>query len=152
MKSIVCSILIFVAIGQEVDILDLNYDFSKEEESQEFYYIAEEFSLPAEKWVARIKGVCSTTAESNLERLFARFYKMNRKMGANSFVVDSSMIAADTITVFLSLYHLSEEELGVNWELYPCNRIYVFGDLILSKSPKSRQIKINQESIKIEPL
>jgi hypothetical protein len=156
MKTVVCLVLflssIVAASGQDVDILDLNHDFFKEEESKEFYYVAEDYPLSLENWVASIRGVCLTTNESNLERMFDRFYRMNQKMGANSFKVDSSLIAADSITVFISLYHLSDEELDANWDLYPCNRVYVFGDVICSESSKSRRVKINKESVGIAPL
>jgi hypothetical protein len=40
--------------------------------------------------------------------------------------------------------------------LYPCNKIYVFGDFILStfktKIPKKRKIKVNKEKIDVYPL
>ena len=152
----VCLIGISSLWGQEVAVIEQNEAFSVSEKQQEFYYIEEDFPLTDDRWIATLEGFCTNTKKSNLEHLFYDFWNTANAMGANAFFIEDFSNTKDTISVIISIYDLKEEELDDNYELYSCNKIYVFGDLIASnlrtKNPKNRGIKINKEKIKIYPL
>jgi len=152
----ICLIGIFHLYGQNITVIEQNEAFTVSEKQKEFYYIAKKFPLTDDRWIATLEGFCTNTRSSNLENLFYDFRKTANAMGANAFLIEKFSNAVDTISVTVSIFNLTEEELDDNYALYPCNRIYVFGDLIASnfktKIPKNREIKINKEKIKIYPL
>ena len=142
--------------GQNVTVVEQNEAFAGSKKQKEFYYIEKDFPLTDDRWIATLEGFCTNTKKSNLEHLFYDFWNTANAMGANAFFIEDFSNATDTISVIISIFDLTEEELDDNYELYSCNKIYVFGDLIASnfktKTPKSRNIKINNEKIKIYPL
>jgi hypothetical protein len=152
----VCLISIFPLWGQNVIVIERNEAFTVSEKQKEFYCIAKNFPLTNDRWIATMEGFCTNTKKSNLENLFYDFRKTANAMGANAFFIEDFSNATDTIFVIVSIFNLTEEELDDNYELYSCNKIYVFGDLIASnfktKIPKSREVRINKEKIKIYPL
>jgi hypothetical protein len=160
MKNLIIVSLLVIYVcslsGQNITIIDKNESFSISGKVEEFYYIEKEFPLTNDRWIATIEGVCTNTKKSNLEILFYNFWEMANELGANSFFIDDFSFNTDTVFVTISLFNLEEKELDDNYALYPCNKIYVFGDLIASnfktQTPKNRGIKINKEKIKIYPL
>jgi hypothetical protein len=152
----VCLTGIFSSWGQNVTVIKQNEVFSISEEQKEFYYIEKEFPLTDERWLATLEGFCTNTKKSNLRNLFYDFKRMANEMGANAFFVEDFSNTTDTISVIISIFNLTEQELDDNYTLYSCNKIYVFGDWIASnsktESPKTHEVKINKEKIKIYPL
>ena len=152
----VCMICVLPLRGQDITVIEQNEEFAVSEKQKEFYYIEKDFPLTDERWIATMEGFCTNTKKSNLENLFYSFRKTANDMGANSFFVENFMNSTDTVFVTVSIFNLTEEELDKNYELFSCNKIYVFGDLTVSNSKtkmsKSREIKINKEKIKIYPL
>ena len=152
----VCLIGLFPLCGQNIAVIEQNETFTVSKKQKEFYYIEKDFPLTDDRWIASLEGFCTNTKKSNLEHLFYDFWKTANDMGANAFFIEDFSNATDTIFVIVSIFNLAEEELDDNYELYSCNKIYVFGDLIASnfktKIPKNREIKINKEKIKIYPL
>jgi len=146
----VCLTSIFLLWGQNITVIEQNEVFSVSEKQKEFYYIEKEFPLTNERWLATLEGFCTNTKELNLENLFYDFLEMANTMGSNAFFVEDFLNTADTIFVIISIFNLTEQELDDNYELYSCNKIYVFGDLIASN--KAREVKINKEKIEIYPL
>ena len=152
----VCLIGIFPLWGQKVTVIEQNEAFTVSEKQKEFYYIEKDFPLTDDRWIATLEGFCTNTKKSNLEHLFYDFWETANGMGANAFFIEDFLNVTDTIFVTVSIFNLTEQELDDNYELFSCNKIYVFGDLIASnfktKTPKNREIKINREKIKIYPL
>ena len=142
--------------GQNITVIEQNEAFSASKKQKEFYYIEKDFPLADDGWIATLEGFCTNTKQSNLEHLFYNFWEMANAKGANAFFIEDFSNATDTISVIISIFDLTEEELDDNYELYSSNKIYVFGDLIApnlkTKIPKSRGVKINKEKIKIYPL
>jgi len=152
----VCLLGILPLWGQNITVTEQNDTFTVSEKQKEFYYIEKDFPLTNDRWLATLDGFCTNTRKSNLETLFYGFWKKANAMGANSFFIEEFQNVTDTIFVTVSIFNLTEQELDDNYELYSCNSIYVFGDLIASnfrtKVPPSREIKLNKEKIKIYPL
>ena len=152
----VCLIGISPLCGQNISVIEQNETFTVSEKQKEFYYIEKDFPLTDDRWLATLEGFCTNTKTSNLEKLFYDFWKTANAMGANAFFVEDFSNNTDTIFVIVSIFNLTEQELDDNYELYSCNKIYVFGDLIASnlktKTPKSRNIKLNKEKVTIYPL
>ena len=127
-----CLIGISPLWGQDVTVIERNEAFTVSEKQKEFYYIAKDFPLTDERWIATLEGFCTNTTKSNLENLFYDFRKTANVMGANAFFIEDFSKTTDTIFVTVSIFHLTKEELDDNYALYPCNIIYVIGDLIAS--------------------
>jgi hypothetical protein len=142
--------------GQNIVVTERNKAFQVFKKQKEFYYIEKDFPLTDERWLATLEGFCTNTTKSNPEQLFYDLWKKANKMGANAFFIKDFSNTTDSIFVTVSIFNLTEEQLDDNYELYSCNKIYVFGDLIVSnfktKTPKSRSFKINKEKIKVYPL
>jgi hypothetical protein len=135
-----------------ITIIEQNEDFEVSEKQEEFYYIEKDFPLTNDRWLATLEGFCTNTKKSNLEDLFYDFWKTANNLGANAFYMDDFSNMSDTISVIISVFNLTEKELDENYELYPCNNIYVFGDLIASQSNKGRNFSMNKEKITVYPL
>ena len=152
----ICLTGIISLLGQDVTVIRKNENFTVSEKHKEFYYIEKKFPLTNDRWLATLDGFCTNTRKSNLETLFYGFWKKANTMGANAFFIEDFRNASDTVFVTISIFNLTEQELDDNYELYSCNSIYVFGDLIASNLktniPKRREVKINKEKIKIYPL
>ena len=152
----VCLTGIVPLYGQNITVVGKNEEFTVSEKQKEFYYIEKDFPLTDDRWLATLEGFCTNTKKSNLENLFYDFWKTANKMGANAFFIEGSLIVPDTVFVTVSIFNLTEQELDDNYGLYSCNKIYVFGDLtaanIKTKTPKNREVKINNKKIKIYPL
>ncbi|MDR0231523.1 MAG: hypothetical protein LBI82_05325 [Dysgonamonadaceae bacterium] len=152
----ICLISKFTLSGQNITVIEQNETFTVSEKQKEFYYIEKDFSLTDDGWIATLEGFCTNTKKSNLEHLFYDFWETANAMGANAFFIEDFSNAMDTIFVVISIFNLTEKELDDNYELYSCNKIYVFGDLITSnfntKIPKSRNISVNKEKVKVYPL
>jgi hypothetical protein len=142
------------AIGQvpTITIVEQNEDFVISEKQEEFYCIEEEFPLTDDRWLATLEGCCTNTKKSNLEDLFYDFWKTANELGANAFYIEDFSNTQDTTVVTISVFNLTEKELDDNYQLYPCNNIYVFGDLIASSSNKGRNFTVNKEKITVYPL
>jgi len=155
---IICICLIgkFTLSGQNITVIEQNETFSVSKKQKEFYYIEKDFPLTDDGWIATLEGFCTNTKKSNLEHLFYDFWETANAMGANAFFVEDFSNTMDTIFVVVSIFNLTEKELDDNYELYSCNKIYVFGDLIASNSdtkiPKGRNISVNKEKVKVYPL
>jgi hypothetical protein len=137
--------------GQEVSIIEQDENQIITEKQEEFYFIEKDFYPTDDSWVATLEGFCTNTKKSNLETLFYNFWHTANELGGNAFYVDSLSFSPDTISVSLSVFHLTEEELDANFGLYPANQIYIIGDLTSPKS-KGKNIKLNKEKITIHPL
>jgi hypothetical protein len=138
---------------QRVEIVDQNENFTMDEKQEEFYYIEKEFPLSNDRWLATLDGFCTNTQKSTLEDLFLDFWETANTLGANSFFIDDFFNTPDTTFVTISVFNLTESELDANYELYPHNRIYVFGDMVRSKATaKGQTIKFNSEKIILYPL
>ena len=152
----VCLIGIFPLWGQNITVAGKSDTFAVSEKQKEFYYIEKEFPLTDDHWLATLEGFCTNTKKSNLENLFYGFWEKANAMGANSFFIEGSSNASDTTFVSISIFNLTEKELDDNYALYSCNKVYVFGDWTApnpkAKTPKSREIKVNGEKVKIYPL
>jgi hypothetical protein len=138
---------------QRVQIVEQNENFTMDEKQKEFYYIEKEFPLTNDRWLATLDGFCTNTKNSTLEDLFFDFWGTANTLGANSFFIDDFSNTPDTTFVTISVFNLTESELDANYELYPNNRIYVFGDMVRSKAAaKGQTIKLNSEKIILHPL
>ncbi|GHU71837.1 hypothetical protein FACS189413_14070 [Bacteroidia bacterium] len=135
-----------------ITIIEQNEDFAVSEKQQEFYFIEEAFPQDNNRWLATLEGYCTNTKKSNLENLFYDFWKTANELGANSFYIDDFYNTPDSISVTISVFNLTEKELDENYALYPCNNLYVFGDLITSPSNKGRNFTVNKEKITVYPL
>jgi hypothetical protein len=136
---------------RDITVVAQNENFVSSEQQEEFYYIEKDFSPVAESWVATLDGFCTNTKKSNLSHLFYNFQESANELGANSFYVEEIYYNPDTISVSISVFYLTDEEIDDNFELYPKNRIYIFGDLTNSKA-KEKNVKLNGEKVKIYPL
>jgi hypothetical protein len=136
---------------QEIRIIEQNENFVFPGQQEEFYYIENDFSPQDASWVASLEGFCFHTQKSNLAHLFFDLWKAAGELGANSFFVEEIYSGTDTISVRIAVFYLTEKEIDANFELYPKNRIYIFGDLT-NLEAKEKSIKINGEKVKIYPL
>jgi hypothetical protein len=135
-----------------ITIIGQNENFAVPEKQKDFYYIEKDFPLTDDRWLATLEGFCTNTKKSNLEDLFYDFWETANESGANSFYIDDFSTTQDMISVTISVFNLTEEELDANYELYPANNLYVFGDLIASSSNKGRNFSVNKEKITVYPL
>lgn len=155
---LICVCLIFICPlnGQKITVIERNGAFTASEKQKEFYYIEKDFPLTDDRWVAILEGTCNNTKQSNLENLFYDFWETANAMGANAFFINDFSVDRHSVFVTVSIFNLTKEELNDNVELYSFNKIYVFGDLIVStfktKIPKYRKIKVNKVKIKVYPL
>jgi hypothetical protein len=145
-----CLLVSSLLCGQSTKILEENEDFDITEKTKDFYYIEKEFPVNNDRWVATLEGFCINKKGSTLENLFYDFWEKANSMGANSFYVEEVSNLPDTIFVVIAIFKLTEKELDENYDLYPCNKLYVFSDLI--NSTKGRKFKFNNEKITLYPL
>lgn len=137
---------------QEIRIIEQNENFAFPGQQEEFYYIENDFSPQDANWVASLEGLCMHTKKSNLAHLFFDFWEAANELGANSFFVEEIYSGTDTIAIRIAVFYLTEEEIDANFELYPKNRIYIFGDLTNHSKAKEKNIKINGEKVNVYPL
>ena len=123
----------------------------KTTKSYYFDLIDPKFDLSSLEKVARLKGFCTHKGQTNLAGLFNDFWKMANGLGANSFIIDSTEQKLDSLFVHISIYHLTLHQVDTNFNLYPKNMIYVFGDLDSSRE-KGRKIQFNSQEKVLMPL
>ena len=152
MKNILILTFVFFSISsyaQGVQIIE-NISF-RNEKVEKFEYIDKNLDLNNLEKVIVLRGFSVNSRDNTLADLFNVFWKMSNAVGANSYFIDEVEQISDTIYVQITAYYLDDKTLENNFNLYPQNMVYVFGDLNLKKG-KVRRIKINGQRIELPPL
>lgn len=118
--------------------------------SKTFDLISDSYNLSGKTKIGNLSGSSANIGNSTLSHLFHSFWKNANKQGANSFKVDSIVHNGDNTYLEISIYSLNETELKANRDMYPRNRIYVFGNM--DKRKASKKIRINETKIELKPL
>lgn len=142
-------IALISANGQKVEIIEQFPVFEKQK-VKTFDLINESLNLTDISKIAILKGQSLNQGKQTLVNSFNSFWETANELGGNSFTIDSTYTDIDTTTMILSIYYLSEEKTKNNYELYPKNMVYVFGDL--DKSKKEKVIKFNDQKLTLYPL
>jgi hypothetical protein len=115
-----------------------------------FDLISDSFDLSNKTKIGNLRGNSVDIGSFTLSHLFNSFLNNANKQGANSYTVDSIIHHRDTTHIEISIYSLNEAELKTNRDMYPRNKIYVFGNI--DKRHASKKIKINDIKIELKPL
>lgn len=146
--------LIFFSVqcyAQKIEVSARNSNFLKpEKNSKDFYYIYKEYTIPMQVEIATLSAYTINNKKNNLSRLFYGLWEKANELGANSYRVLKIEGHNDSIQVSIRIARLSEEQLDANYDLYKRNMVYVIGNLVKSKKP--RTIKFNRKKIKLAPL
>ena len=140
----------FIALGQNIEVVERNENFVKGAVSEAFDYIENGYELKEEFYVASLKGMVTNSKKSILSNLFNSFWVRANELGANSFRIKQVENTSDGISVEISLHYLSDEAFEEMIGLYPTNMVYVFGEI--DKRKKTKKIKLNGEKIKLAPM
>ena len=129
---------------------DSTYVFS--DEINEFHYIDKNLDLSDIRKIATLKGACNNSGKKTVVHLFNSLWETANKLGANSYQIEYfTNKSLDYLSVTVSIYILTEENLEYNFDIYPKNMVYVFGDLDKNKQA-GKTIKFNSTKMKLPPL
>jgi hypothetical protein len=138
--------------GQEVVVLKVDEGHAMFEEVDGFHCIYAYSDTLYGEPLGRLRGVCANTKKSKLDKLFNLLKDQANALHCNAFSVDSSaFLGQDSIEVYLSTYHLTEEALEKNYATYPRNMVYVFGEINKQKH-NGKKFKLNEKKSKLFPL
>jgi hypothetical protein len=154
MKNILILTSIFFcasAYTQEVQIIEKNDNYTPKEKVEKFEFIDKNLNLTNQEKIAVLKGYSVNTGKNTLMSLFNTFWEMSNKLGANSYIVDKMEKISDTVYVQISTYYLDNTAFEDNFNLYPKNMVYIFGDIDVKKG-KTKKIKLNGQKVELTPL
>jgi len=154
MRNILILTSIFFCIygyAQEVQIVEKNDNFIQKEKVEKFEFIDKDLDLINHEKIVVLKGYSVNSGKSTLIGLFNKFWEMSNKFGANSYLIDKVESDTNTIFVQISAYYLDRMTIEDNFQLYPKNMVYVFGDLDIKKG-NTKRIKLNGQRVELAPL
>jgi hypothetical protein len=144
-------LLYIYSFGQNVQVFEKNSNYNSQTKSKTFNHINNKFNIIVEfERIAILKGYTTNSNKHTLFDLFNDFQDTATNFGANSFIVDDVISNADTTVVQISIYSLSDSAIESNFDLYPENMIYIFGDL--NKNKKGRTFKLNGQKLTLLPM
>lgn len=135
--------------GQNVQIVN-QFPATEKHTVKSFDLIDSTFNLSGRQKIATLKGFSLNIGKQTLVTLFNSFWDNANKLGGNSFTIDSISNTKDTTSIILTVYHLSDEDLKINFELYPKNMVYVIGDI--DKRQSAKNIKFNDQKVVLNPM
>jgi hypothetical protein len=115
--------------------------------------IDDEFNLQEienKEKIATLKNFTTHRGQNNLLTMFNYFKGTAHKKNANAYQIEKIVNSNDTTYVSISVYNLNETEMNSNLNLYPRNKVYVFGDI--DKNGKTRNVKFNEVKTELKPL
>jgi hypothetical protein len=155
MKNILWSFgLVFLSInifGQNVKVLEKNSDYQKQRKVDAFEFIDYGFDNNKIERIAVLKGEALLSGKATLSNLFQSFRDTANSLGANSFLIAHTAKFADTLSITILVYSMDEQAMKANFDLYPRNMVYVFGDYNKGEG-SGRTIKLNKQKIELLPM
>jgi hypothetical protein len=149
--------LLFLSISvssfaQMVQVIERDMDYISPGEMTQFQYISKNSDVSNIPKIASLKATCNNTADETVVHLFNLLWQTANNFGANSFKIDSiENKSKNYISLTLSIYNLTSEQLEINSGLFPQNIVYVFGDFD-KKIQSNKSIKFNNEKIELPPM
>ena len=129
-----------------------NKEFKVSGTLYDFVYIDKKMDLTGLTKIATLEAFCINIGSETIRDLFEIFRKSANNLGSNSCQIDSfSYKSHDSLFVYVSLYYLSKAEIEKAHDLFPKNKIYVFGELDITEKG-GKTIKLNGKSINLLPL
>ena len=147
---IVLSLLSKLSFAQEVIITEIHENPIKAVEPESFDYIDSGYVLNEDRYVATLSGFVVNSGQSVLSSLFNSFWAKANELGANSYRIERVENSEHKISVYISVYNLSDSQFEEMILLYPQNMVYVIGDIDKRRTPK--KIKFNNEKFILAPM
>jgi hypothetical protein len=154
MKKILTLVWFFLyafSYAQEVKVIEQNEDYIKKETGEKFEFIDDSFDLTNYEKIVVLEGHTINSGKNTLVSLFNHFWETANDYGANAYKIDKVETISGAFHVCISAYYLDEKAFDANFNLYPKNKIYVFGDLDVKKG-KAKKITINKQKVELSPL
>jgi len=140
------------SIAQMVQVIERDMDYISPGGITQFQYISKNLDVSNIPKIASLKATCINTAGETVVHLFNLLWETANNLGANSFKIDTvENKSKEYISLNLSIYYLTTEELEINSGLFPPNLVYVFGDFD-KKVQGNKTIKFNNDKIELPPM
>ena len=136
--------------AQEVYVIEQNENYIKKENTENFEFIDDGFDLTDYERIAVLEGNTTNSGKNTLVSLFNYFWETANDYGANAYIIDRIETISNATQVQISVYFFDEKDFEDNFNLYPQNKVYIFGDLDAKKG-NVKNIRLNKQKEELSP-